>query len=389
MDIQRIRDQIPATKTTRYFNTGWSGPSPLPVTDRIRQLLEHENAEGPTSPPVLEKYFARFGEVRSAMAALVNAVPGEISLAQNTTEGLNTILNGMDWRPGDEIVTCTLEHHSVLVPAHRLAELYGVKVRMLEITAHDDRATILEKFDDAVGPATRLIFLSHIQYACGLRMPVRGLARIAHDRGAWILLDGAQGVGQLHLDMKAMDCDFYAFPGHKWLLGPDGVGGLYIKEELIEAIRPSKVSGWAVKNYESPGDFVWRTGRVEKYELTTTSGPLWAGLIEAIGFIDGLGTEAVEARGRALAAFAADRLARLQGVTVLSPTDPETSASLVAFAVEGWDPKRSVQHLWERGRVVCRSVPRPEGVRLSTAFFNTEEELEVLADLVGAMGRQA
>ena len=385
MDVKAIRAQIPATRKTRYLNTGWSGPSPRVVTERIREWMEYENAEGPTALPVLQEQQKLMGRARGAMATLINADPEEVTLAQNTTEGLNIVLNGMEWRRGDEVVTCSLEHPSVLVPAFFLRERRGVEVKVLEISAQDGKEAILERFAEAVGPRTRLLFLSHVQYSCGLRMPVPELAEMAHRHGARILLDGAQGAGHLALDVKAMDCDFYAFPGHKWLLGPDGVGGLYVRRDLIPELQPWKVSHHAVKGHGSNWDIIPRTDEIEKFEMTTTSAPLWAGLVAAIRFIREIGVDRIEARARALGAYAAERLADVPGVAVTSPLAPETRSGLVTFTVDDTDPKAVVRQLWERGRVVARWIDHPPGVRLTTALFNTEEELETVAALVGEM----
>jgi len=386
MDVKAIREQIPATRKTCYLNTGWSGPSPRVVMDRIREWMEYESTEGPTALPVLREQQSLMGRVREAMAALINAASEEVTLTQNTTEGINIVLNGMEWRRGDEVVTCSIEHPSVLVPAFFLRERRGVHVKVLEISAQEGEEAIIERFAGSVGPRTRLIFLSHVQYSCGLRMPVRELAEMAHERGARILLDGAQGAGHLELDMKAMDCDFYSFPGHKWLLGPDGVGGLYVRRELIPELQPWKVSHHAVMGHDSHWDATPRTDDIEKFELTTTSAPLWAGLVAAIRFIREIGIAAMEARARDLGVFAAERLAEVPGVTVTSPLEPGTRSGLVTFTVDGMDPRTVVGRLWERGRIVARSISRPPGVRLSTAVFNTAEELEAVAALVREMG---
>lgn len=383
MDIPAIRQQIPALQKTVYLNTGWSGPSPRAVMDQVREWMEYENAEGPTARPVLERHRELVRQARGAIAGLINATPEEISLTQNTTEGLNLVVNGIEWHQGDQVITCNLEHPSVLIPAYFLKHRYGVAVKVLEVDPQDDPMAILQRFAAAMTPRTRLLFLSHIQFSCGLRLPAKELANLAHQRGAWILLDGAQAAGHVALDMKDLDCDFYALPGHKWLLGPDGVGGLYVRKELIPELQPSKVGGRAVQSFDRRGGFVPRSEGIEKFELTTTSGPLWAGLIAAIEFLRGIGASAIEERSRALGAYAAEKLAEAPGVTVTSPQHPKTCSGLVTFAVRGREPRAVVESLWERGRVVARPVEWPPGVRFSTAFFNTEGEIDQAVALVG------
>jgi L-cysteine/cystine lyase len=388
MDVQAIRSQIPVTSKTLYLNTGWSGPSPRIVMDRIREWLEYENAEGPTSPPVQERHRELLARGRQAMAGLINASPEELSLTSNTTEGLNIVINGIDWRQGDEIVTSNLEHPSVLVPAYFQQQRHGVKVNVVDLSPTDGVDAILERFAEAMTPRTRLLFVSHIQFSCGLRLPARQLADLAHDRGAWLLLDGAQGAGHVALDMRQMDCDFYAFPGHKWLLGPDGVGGLYVRRDLIESIQPWKVGGRATQDFDRQGGLVPRTDVVEKFELTTVSTPLWAGLVAAVEFHQETGSEAIEERALALALRAAQRLAEVPGVTVTSPSDQDTRSGLVTFSVAEQESKAVVEYLWQRDAVVARSVQWPPGIRFSTAFFVSEEEVDRAVALVAELVAQ-
>jgi len=158
-----------------------------------------------------------------------------------------------------------------------------------------------------------------------------------------------------------------------------------VRGDLIPELRPWKVSHHAVKGHGSGGNIIPLIDDIEKFEMTTTSAPLWAGLVAAIRFIREIGVDRIEARTRALGAYAAEKLAEVPGVAVTSPLAPETRSGLVTFTVDGTEPKAVVKHLWERGRVVARWIDRPAGVRLTTALFNTEEELETVAGLVGEM----
>lgn len=385
MELSAVRQQIPATNNTIYLNTGWSGPSPRLVMERIWEWLAYENNEGPTSRPVIEHHRQLLRQARSTVAGLINAAPEEISLTQNTTEGLNLVLNGIDWHQGDEVITCDLEHSSVLIPAYFLRRRNGVKVKVVEIPPNAGKSEVLERFASAMTPRTRLIFLSHIQFSCGLRLPAAELAELAHRRGAWILLDGAQGAGHVNLDVREIDCDFYALPGHKWLLGPDGVGALYIRKNLISELQPRKVSGSSAKTFDRDGAMEPKTDEITKFELTTTSIPLFAGMVTAIEFLQEIGLTTTEKRAIALAAYAAGILSEIPGVVVTSPTDPDTRSGLVTFTVPGMEPTQVVEQLWERAKVVTRSVQWPPGVRLSTAFFITEEEIDQVCAVVGEM----
>lgn len=384
MDISHLRHQIPATQKVIYMNTGWSGPSPKIVMDRVKECLDFENYEGPTAPHVLERRRQLQQEARSAVASLLNASPEEITLTQNTTEGINIILNGMTWRAGDEVVTTNLEHASGIVPLYYLAKRRRVKIRIVDLQDVDTPSLILERLEAAITPRTRLILLSHITYLNGLCLPLKEIQSLARERHIPVLVDAAQSVGQMPVDVKDLGCDFYALPGHKWLLGPDGTGALYIRRELIPQIQPYKVAHHAVVSSDLHGHWLPETQSIKKFELTTTSGPLWAGLIAAIDFIQAIGLEAIQKRVCSLSSLAVERLGSVPGVVVTSPRHPQLASGLVSFSVAGASPQSVVAYLWQRSKIVTRWVDSPPGVRLSVAFFNTEDEIEkVIACLKG------
>ena len=171
MDFNTIRRQIPATQQVVYLNTGWSGPSPQPVVDAIVNAVRYENDEGPTCPPVFEHHKAIRVAARADFATMLGATPEEITLTSNTTHGLNLVLNGLDWRAGDELITDDLEHSSGLVPAYYLRERHGVNVKIVHLNALDSADTVVDKLEQAITSRTRLFVLSHIMYTTGLCIP--------------------------------------------------------------------------------------------------------------------------------------------------------------------------------------------------------------------------
>ncbi len=382
MDIAKIRESIPATSQGLYFNTGWSGPTPRVAVERVKEWLEYESYNGPTSKPVFERHIELMTSARNTIASFVGATADEITLTQNTTEGIHLIINGMPWKSGDELIICDLEHPSVSIPAYYMPKRQGVSLKILDTNPTATKAEILEMFAKAISSRTRLVFLSHIQYACGLKMPVAEIAAMAHRAGAWILVDGAQAAGQLDLNMRALDADFYCFPGHKWILGPDGVGATYIKKELISQIETSKMGNRSISASDRRGNYTPDRESIRKFELTTTSAPLWAGMEASIKFLLEVGKPAIEERSRQLASIAKASLAEIPGVHIHSPTDPLTSCGLVTFSIDGWEPKEITDALWDDVKAVTRTTPWPLGVRLSTAFFNTEDEIATVRKAV-------
>ena len=382
MDVEGLRKRIPTVDMMTYLNTGWSGPSPVSVVEAITARLEYESYNGPTSAEVMESGEKIRSEAKEALASLINADAQEILLTQSTTDGLNAVMSGLPWREGDEIITCDLEHPSILIPCYHLQDRYGVKVRVLPVAPDEPEDLILSRIEGALTDRTRMVFLSHIEYSSGLRMPVKQIGGLVGPRGIWYLLDGAQGPGHVAVDVREIGCDFYSLPGQKWLLGPDQTGALYIRREIIPLVIPVHVAGSAVLDYDLEGGYSPNSDDIDKFRVGTTSAPLRAGFVEGIRFVQGVGIDRIEQRNLALAATLKVRLSGVSGVRVLSPMEGPGSSGLVSFEVEGVDSTRVAEALWKNDRILVRAVSYPPAVRASLDFFNTEQEVAQLAEVV-------
>jgi L-cysteine/cystine lyase len=320
---------------------------------------------------------------KEAVASLVHASPQEVLLTENTTEGLNIVLNGLPWEAGDEIVTCHLEHGSILLPAYRLSRRKGIVVRVLPVAPDEEHDVVLARVEAALTERTRMVFLSHVEYSSGLRMPVKEIGRLAKARGALLLLDGAQAAGHISVDVRDIDCDFYALPGQKWLLGPDETGALYIRESLVPMVEPTRIGlGAARENeFDQTGEYVPET-TIDKLAASTSSAPLRAGFVAAIGFVQAVGLGEIEDRNLSLASLLKAGLTGLPGVRVISPMDGPGCSGLVSFTIGGVEPKAAAEALWRHSRILVRAVVYPPCVRASTHFFNTDEEVERLLGAV-------
>ena len=382
MDVGKLREQIPTTQRMTYLNTGWAGPSTVSVVEAVSRRLQYESYNGPTSVEVLDSGEAIDLEAREAVAGLIGASADEVLLTSSTTDGINTVMTGLPWEEGDEIVTCNLEHSSILLPSYQLQRLCGVKVNVLTVDPGEAHESILSKVEDAITDRTRMVFFSHIEYSTGLRIPVEGIRKLTAGRGIWMLIDGAQGAGHVSVDVGEIDCDFYAMPGQKWLLGPDGTGALYIRGSMIPVIEPVRVSGKWVTSYDHCGGVDPDTDNIDKFMVGTSSAPLRAGFVEGIRFVSEVGIEAVEERATGLGVMLRERLAAMAHVEVLSPMSGPGQSGLTTFKVAGRDPEQTARQLWDTHRIVIRDVKYPSCLRASLDFFNTEEEVEMLANAV-------
>ena len=378
MDIEKIRSQIPVLAHTAYLNTGWSGPPPARVAQAMKNRIDQELEQGPIMPEVLAAGREIQAQAREAAARIFNASVEEVLVTRNTTEGLNIVLSGLDWNQGDEIIICDMEHGSVIAPAQLIGQRYGVGVKVVDLEMLDSRAEIVSKIEAAFTPKTRMVFISHILYATGRRMPAEELRMLTKDKGILLMLDGAQTGGHIELDMASSGFDFYSIPGQKWILGYEGSGALFMRREHLERIHPAHTGGRGVASPADAHNFQPVTDSMEKFLGGSVSVPVQVAFLEATKFIEEIGIKNIEERNLDLAESAKAKLSEVPGVTVHSPPERRDSSGLVSFSIAGQEPVPIVEKLWENHRLVVRQVGYPAGVRASLHFFNTEEEVDLL-----------
>ena len=377
-----LREQTPVLREYAYMNSGWSGPLSTPVVEAMHRRLELELEHGPTTRAVMDDSVALAGRLRELSARLLGAEADEIAITGNTTEGLNIVISGLALEPGDRIVTSSVEHGSGIVPAYYLRERRGAELEIVAVAAQDAPDAIAERFAAALSRPARLVILSEISYSTGQLLPLAEIVEAAHGAGACVVVDGAQTAGHIPIDVRASGVDCYAIPSHKWLCGPDGLGMLYVRRDLIPQIEPPKVAGRAAVSYDFEGHFEPEREKVTKYELTTVSGALIAGTVVAIEQYLESGPAAVFDRARELYHHARRRFEDIDGVTVTSPHVEQAQTGLFCFHVEGEEAARVSAYLQREARVVCRAVREYDSVRFSLNAFNTEAEIDRAAEAV-------
>ena len=387
MDLEKIRSQIPVLAHTAYMNTGWSGPPPRQVAQAMKDRIDLELEKGPIMPQVLEAGREIQYQAREAAAKVFNATVDEVLVTRNTTEGLNIVLSGLDWNQGDEIVICDMEHGSVIAPTQLIGQRYGLPIKVVHLEMSDSSEVILTKIEDALTSKTRMVFISHILYATGRRMPAEELRKVTKDRGILLMLDGAQTGGHIELDMYRSGFDFYSIPGQKWLLGYEGSGALFIRREHLERIHPAHTGGRGIARPADANYFQPVSDSMEKFLGGSVSVPVQLAFLEATKFVQAVGIKNIEERNLTLADSAKAKLAEIPGVTVNSPLERSASSGLVSFAISGQEPVPVVEQLWANHRLVVRQVGNPAGVRASLHFFNTEDEVDLLVGGVRELAR--
>lgn len=382
IDLPRVRAGIPALDHNVYLNTGTFGPMPTVVADEIRRAYGEIEQQGTFSPAIFwQMELEGFEAVRGQVAGLLHAQAAEIALTRNVTDGINIVLHGLDWRAGDEVILTDHEHPSGTVPWLALAERAGVQLRWLELL--DDADEIVARFERLLGPRTRLAQLSHVSCLTGLRLPIERLCTLARQAGVLTLVDGAHAEGQFAVDVAALGCDFYAACGHKWLLGPQGVGMLFVRGNLIELLRPMWL-GWDVAQ---PFDRLNRSYQLQttaaRFEQSTRAWPLYLAFGKAVEHIESIGLAEIEARVHMLRSQFIMDLSSIPGATVLSPIDPIMGTGLVTVRVAGWPYDVLQQRLWEEHRIITNVIREFDALRFSLAFFTSEAELNITLEAIG------
>lgn len=382
MNVDQLRALLPITRDFIYMNTGWAGPTPTSVLRRMAETLEQEAREGPASARGQAFTHGVQDEARAAVASMLDADEEEVILTHSTREGVNVVLYGMDWQPGDELLICDLEHPALTAPADVLAQRMGVKVNSVSIPPLSQPSEALRLVASAMSRRTKLVALSHIQYTCGLRMPIKEIVGAAHGMGIPVLVDGAQSFGQVEVNVKALGCDFYALSGQKWLMGPVGTGALYVRSERRDMLEPV----FSTNALEAKRETERRP--LARFSLVSQSPGLLAGFSESVHLAADIGIRQIERRAMSLANLLRERVASTDGCALLSTTSPESACGLVTVGLDGWPPAELVTTLQERFHIVGRTVRGPSGVRFSTHYFNTEREVEQVAEALAQLAAE-
>ncbi|HMG97907.1 MAG TPA: aminotransferase class V-fold PLP-dependent enzyme [Gaiellales bacterium] len=369
--LETVRSGMPSSRHAVYLNAGTWGPLPTRAADAMRARVDDVESRG----RIGSTGYAEFGRIRegarAAFAESVSSDPERIALTHSTSGGMNLVLGGLAFAPGDEIVTTDNEHPGLLEPLAALTRRYGVVVRVAEALQGSDP---LDAIASQIGPRTRLVALSHVLWANGRILPLRAISEAAHAAGAPLLVDGAQGVGAVDVDPVALGVDAYAGTGQKWLCGPNGVGFLWLAdgfEERFEVAAPS----YYTRDFRSDGAPFWPGARRHDGASLATAG--LAGLTAAVEFrrqLVGWSEGAAEMAG--VRARCVALLSGVPGVTVQA--ESEGAAPLVAFTVDGRTAEDVVEGL-EGAGVLARTLPGLDWVRVSLGYWVSDGDLERLA----------
>jgi selenocysteine lyase/cysteine desulfurase len=377
-DIQSYvgnQDAFPVLAHWDFFNHAGVSPLPRAVTDALRKFAD----EAERGAYLETSWYKDIEKLRIASAAMLNAHRDEIAFIKNTSEGISIVANGIDWKPGDQIVTTAVEYPANIYPWMELERSRGCKLVMVdEATDADGRRAVPQEkiLATATDPATRIVTLSHVEFASGQRHDIAAVGRFCRENGKLFCVDAIQTLGVLPLDVQEMYIDYLSADGHKWLLGPEGAGIFFIRRELIEKTRPPLIGWMNVVDALNYGTYNY-TLRPDagRYECGSYNVPGLLGLKAAVEMLGDLGTQAISTRLKELTDRLIDGLSA-KGYQIISPRNNHAWSGIVSFASTKHDHGLIVSSLRKEHRIEI--VLREGRLRASPHFYNTEEQIDRL-----------
>ncbi len=394
-DIDRIRADFPALHQTIYdgrplvyLDNAASAQKPQAVIDRLTRYYTWEHSNVHRGVHLLsQRATDAYEAARARIARFINAAHAhEIIYTRGTSESINLVATSFGHSrigAGDEVVISAMEHHSNIVPWQMVCQEKGARLRVIPV---NDRGELrLDAYDDLLNDRTKIVALVHVSNSLGTVNPVRRVIEAAHARGIPVLLDGAQAVQHMPVDVQALDCDFYCFSGHK-IFGPTGIGILYGKEALLNALPPYQGGGDMIETVSFAGTTY--DGLPHKFEAGTPHIAGAVGLAVALEYLDEIGLDAIAAYEHDLLAYAHERLQTIDGLRLIGTAAEK--ASVASFLLEDANPYDTGKILDELGIAVrtghhctmplMNQFGIPGTVRASFALYNTRDDVDALVE---------
>ncbi len=367
--LSHIRDGLSNVDKRVFFNSGSMGQLSIAAKRAIVHELDIVNDEKYFGKVFLRNHEATI-ETKEVISRLINSAPEEIVLTNSTTNGIYDVIYSFDWKRGDEVITTFKEHFAVNIPVMLLKEKFGVDISYTEIDLLGQT-----DIENKITSRTRLIILSHVSYSTGEILPVEEIIRIVHKHSIPVLLDGAQAVGVIPIDVKALDVDYYAFPGQKWLNGPQGIGVLYVNQSIIDNYHPN------VNEEENPYPYKGIKLPTQVHRFQSASPSLYA--ISGFGasvkwLLDEVNTDYAYDRIQELGKLVRNRLAEIEGITVVTPLK---AAGLTSFYADFIDTESLNEYLIGKG-LLARTIGPFGYVRIAVSYFHTEQEIDKFIDII-------
>jgi L-cysteine/cystine lyase len=371
--LHQHRSHFLALANKSYFNYGGQGPLPQAGIDAIHQAQIQMQQSGPFASQVYTWQLKEAAATRCAIASELNVPPQTITLTENVTMGCNIAMWGINWQAGDHLLLTDCEHHAVIAIAQAIQQRFAVEVTTCPILGATNPTAVIQQH---LRPNTRLVAISHILWNTGEVLEVDKIAQICTKNQTRLLVDAAQSVGMLPLNLTELGVDFYAFTGHKWLCGAAGLGGLYVSPSAQTSLQPTFV-GWRSVTTDIEGQPQSLQPHGERYEIATSDYPLMAGLRNAIALHNQWGN--AEVRYQQIlqnSEYLWRKLSQLEHVKCLLNSPPPSG--LISFQLANRELQAPlVKHLEAQGLFV-RTIAKPDSIRACVHYFTSKSEMDQL-----------
>lgn len=367
-----LRALFPVTKSLIYLNHAAVSPPPTSTIEAVEAQLRDVNHQGSLN---YRNWIAVKESARKLAAGMLGARPDQVAFMRNTSDGLSSVANGLDWQPGDNLVTFRKEFPSNVYPWLRIRDTLGIEMRICE---ERDGRIDLEELIGMIDGKTRVVAISQVQYASGFRVNLERIGRAARRHDALLVVDVIQAMGVIPIDVETDLIDVAAAAGHKWLLTPEGVGLLYLSDRARERIEPTLVGWVSVPNPDDYSNFEqgWNRGALA-WESGTGPSALFYGLEASLKLLTKTGVERIAVYLEELTNHLCKRLAN-SNYHIASSRVPEEKSQIVCISHKrDLGPMALYAHLKRREIV---TAPRGDRLRISPHFYNTLEEIDALVD---------
>lgn len=373
MSTDKWRTEFPVTNTYIYMNHAGVAPLSRRASKAMRAFIDDATINGAVN---VESWIETAEQCRASAAQLINADATEIAFMKNTTQGILIAANGIDWGEGDNVVTTAVEFPANVYPWWSLKERYGVETRMVP---EKDGRIHLEDIISSIDENTRVVTISHVEFASGFRNDIKAIGEICHERDIWFVLDAIQSLGAIDVDVKSSYVDILAADGHKWLLAPEGAAIFYCANDKLERLINTNI-GWA--SVVNPRDFLnydlTQKPDATRFEEGSYNSIGLYGLHAAIEFLLEVGITNIKTQILQLTQNLIEGL-ETKGYRVITPKPNSERAGIVVFESNRHTPEELFEMLNKKNIITAE---RGNGLRVSPHFYNTEAEIECLLDVL-------
>ena len=374
---REIQSAFTVDRTIINLNNGGVSPSPRVVQDALARYLAYSNeAPAHTMWNILEP---QIESVRRQLAASFGCDPEEMAITRNASEALEIVQLGIDLKPGDEVLTTNQDYGRMLTTWDQRVRREGIVLKQISFPVPPpSMKDLVDRFERAITPRTRVIHCCHITNLTGQIFPVREIVEMARPRGIEVIVDGAHAYAQFPFKLQDLGCDYYGTSLHKWLLAPHGTGFLYVRKSKIENIWPMMPAPEKMKS------------DIRKFEeIGTHPAANHNAIAEALAFHEGIGGDRKAARLRYLRDRWMQRLQNQKGITLYTSRDPQMSCALSTFGIAGLEPDKIAGHLWTTSRILVTPIVHAEykGIRVTPNVYTTLREIDTFAEAVEGIVR--